>query len=472
MPILIHGSSKEPNLQTKTLKASTINMMYTPDDGYDGFSRVTVSKMNLQAKSVTPTTSEQVVTPDSAYDGLSKVIVGAASSTNVQDVLQLASGATSYTDPFQVGGETRSNVLTQPSDFSDESTIVWGSNVSTYFTHSIENIEGSENGNALVLTPVNTAGTYLYNTFWFTSTVDSSTSDSKTYLIAIRAKASEAITSYYPSLATTYRPTGSTTGSKFLYYSYAPTTDWQTFYIIANIPENYFLWDVTMCFYSRGITHYIDWIAVYDITGTSFGHMTFGANASATTSDVLSGKTFYKDGVRYSGTIASQAGTTVTPSTGRQLAVAASKYTTGNVYVAGDSNLVADNIKSGVSIFGVSGSYGGGSNSMQYKSATPSSTSRMTISGLGNVSNFVIAINGTDIDTGGGVICLAVYSNGNFIDMQRIEKYDSGTVTMTGVVDATVYLSAAINSGTLTITALSPSSAKFDTGSSYLLYYN
>jgi len=83
MPILIHGSSKEPNLQTKTLKASTINMIYTPDEGYDGFSRVTVSKLNLQSKSVTPTASEQVVTPDSAYDGLSKVTVGAADSTKV-----------------------------------------------------------------------------------------------------------------------------------------------------------------------------------------------------------------------------------------------------------------------------------------------------------------------------------------------------------------------------------------------------
>lgn len=471
MPILIHGSSKEPNLQTKTLKASTINMIYTPDEGYDGFSRVTVSKLNLQSKSVTPTASEQVVTPDSAYDGLSKVTVGAADSTNIQDVLQLASGVTSYTDSFRVGGEIRSNVLTQPSDFSDESTIVWNSNVSSYFSHSIENIEDSENGNALVLTPVNTAGTSICNAFWFTSTVDSSTSDSKTYLIAIRAKASESVTSYYPNLAITHRPTGAT-GSVMLYYSYAPTTEWQTFYVIANIPENRYLYDVTMCFYSRGITHYIDWIAAYDITGASFGHMTFGANASATTSDVLSGKTFYKDGVRYSGTIASQAGKTVTPSTAQQLAVAASKYTTGNVYVAGDSNLVADNIKSGVSIFGVSGSYGGSGSSMQNKNATPSSTSRITISGLGEVNNFVIIINGTNINTGGGVISSAVYSNGTFIDMQKIEKYDSGTVTMTGVLDATVYLSAAINSGTLTITALSPSSAKFDTGSSYLLYYN
>lgn len=52
-----------------------------------------------------------------------------------------------------------------------------------------------------------------------------------------------------------------------------------------------------------------------------------------------------------------QSGKTVTPSTTQQTAVASGKYTTGNVYVAGDSNLIADNIKNGVSIFGVTGTY-------------------------------------------------------------------------------------------------------------------
>lgn len=56
-----------------------------------------------------------------------------------------------------------------------------------------------------------------------------------------------------------------------------------------------------------------------------------------------------------------QAAKTITPSTSSQTAVAAGKYTTGAVTVAGDSNLVADNIKSGVSIFGVAGNYSGSS---------------------------------------------------------------------------------------------------------------
>lgn len=54
--------------------------------------------------------------------------------------------------------------------------------------------------------------------------------------------------------------------------------------------------------------------------------------------------------------LTTQSGKTITPSTSTQTAVSSGRYTTGAVYVAGSSNLVASNIKSGVNIFGVSGS--------------------------------------------------------------------------------------------------------------------
>lgn len=57
--------------------------------------------------------------------------------------------------------------------------------------------------------------------------------------------------------------------------------------------------------------------------------------------------------------LSTQAAKTITPTTYSQTAVASGKYTTGAVTVAGDSDLVASNIKSGVNIFGVTGSYAG-----------------------------------------------------------------------------------------------------------------
>ena len=54
--------------------------------------------------------------------------------------------------------------------------------------------------------------------------------------------------------------------------------------------------------------------------------------------------------------LTTKAATTITPGTSNQTAVAAGVYTTGAITVKGDSNLKAENIKYGVSIFGVTGS--------------------------------------------------------------------------------------------------------------------
>ena len=57
--------------------------------------------------------------------------------------------------------------------------------------------------------------------------------------------------------------------------------------------------------------------------------------------------------------LSTQGAKTITPSTSNQTAVSSGKYTTGTITVAGDSDLIASNIKSGVSIFGVTGTYTG-----------------------------------------------------------------------------------------------------------------
>lgn len=69
----------------------------------------------------------------------------------------------------------------------------------------------------------------------------------------------------------------------------------------------------------------------------------------------------YTSGGSKSGTkqLTTQASTTITPGTSQKTAVASGRYTTGTVYVAGDSDLKASNIKSGVNIFGVTGTLTG-----------------------------------------------------------------------------------------------------------------
>ena len=94
-------------------------------------------------------------------------------------------------------------------------------------------------------------------------------------------------------------------------------------------------------------------------------------------------------------TLSTQSGTTITPGTSKKTAVFSGRYTTGTVYVAGDSNLVAENIKSGISIFGVNGSYagsnGGGMGSIAYTFTTSNNKSFM-IPGMDttNLTGFIL----------------------------------------------------------------------------------
>ena len=98
--------------------------------------------------------------------------------------------------------------------------------------------------------------------------------------------------------------------------------------------------------------------------------------------------------------LTTQSAKTITPSTSTQTAVASGRYTTGAVTVKGDTNLVAENIKSGVSIFGVNGSYEGSGGSG---------------SGGGSVETYTGTIYKQRGVLGGGSIATAFYTNGEMV---------------------------------------------------------
>ena len=78
------------------------------------------------------------------------------------------------------------------------------------------------------------------------------------------------------------------------------------------------------------------------------------SDATATAEDILLGETAYARGEKLTGTIPLKEEATYIPTTEDQT-IEAGKYLKGNQIIKGDSNLLAENIKKGISIFGVDG---------------------------------------------------------------------------------------------------------------------
>ena len=79
------------------------------------------------------------------------------------------------------------------------------------------------------------------------------------------------------------------------------------------------------------------------------------SDASASAAKILKNETAYVNGSKITGSIESLGATTYTPGTSDQT-ISSGQYLSGNQTISGSEYLVSANIKSGVTIFGVSGS--------------------------------------------------------------------------------------------------------------------
>ena len=119
-----------------------------------------------------------------------------------------------------------------------------------------------------------------------------------------------------------------------------------------------------------------------------------GSDADVTASKMLSGIVGYTNNGKVTGSIQSQAAQTITPGASDKT-IASGKYLSGTQTIKGDANLLAENIKSGISIFGVTGTYessdsSGGKNVAQ-GTITGAGTNAVTIdTGLNSFTTLLV----------------------------------------------------------------------------------
>ena len=91
-------------------------------------------------------------------------------------------------------------------------------------------------------------------------------------------------------------------------------------------------------------------ISLFGVAGT------FTSDANAEANQILSGKTAYVKGNKITGSIGSKGSTTYTPGVNNQT-ISKGQYLSENQTILGDMDLKAANIKNGVEIFGVTGTF-------------------------------------------------------------------------------------------------------------------
>ena len=431
----VTGSMADNGAVTKTLDSSTTS--YTVPAGYhNGSGKVNIS---TETKTATPTTGSQTVTPSSGKV-LSKVTVNAIPSQYVDTsdataaADDIAKGKTAYVNGIKVTGsikEVPSIVKYDPvvaetlvvSDSSGSASNPGKDGVYIGLTSQIEESDGKNivsPGTTLeqVVDPAefgNATAADVASGKTFTSAAGLKVTGTNEYTGGIDTSDATATAGDILSGKTAYVNGSKVTGSIAAKSASDITASGKT----VTVPAGYYASSANKSVETA--TQATPTISVDNsgkITATSEQSAGYVAAGTKSATKQLS----------------TQAAQTITPGT-EDKTIASGKYLTGKQTVKGDANLVAGNIKSGVSIFGVSGSYGGTTPTLQSKTVTPSE-SEQTVSpdsgydGLSSVT--VEAVSNTYVGSGVTKKAAQTITPGTADQTIAAGQYLSGAQTIKG----------------------------------------
>ena len=347
-------------------KSITANGTYTPSNG-KYFSSVSVSVVgdtfDTQEKSVTPTESEQVIGPDAGYDGLSSVTVGAISSTYVGSGVTRKSAATITpsesvqtiaANQYLTGVQTISAIPSDyvGSDVTRKSAATITPTESEQVISSGQYLEGTQTISAI---PSNYVGSGV--TTKGTVTITPSTSvqtavSAGTYVtgdIKVAAMTNGELNT--PTVSASGLVTASVKTSGYLDTSKTSTLQLTTKGATTITPSTSVQTVVASGTYTTGD------IKVAAMPNGALSELTINESTGLVTSGVTTSG-YISNSATKTLQLNTKSAATITPTTTDQT-VSAGQYLVGAQTIQGDANLIPENIASGVSIFGVTGTHEG-----------------------------------------------------------------------------------------------------------------